>query len=56
MENSNQEFTLELATMCTDAEFSFENGNTRARGDPTEIAIINAGGQIGKNKKNLYSN
>ena len=55
VENLNQEFALELATLCTDVDFVFENGKARARGDPTEIAIINAGEQIGKNKKNLYS-
>ena len=55
VENLNQEFALELATMCTDAEVVFENGNKNARGDPTEVAILNAGAEIGKNKKNLYS-
>ena len=55
VDNSNQKFAIELATMCTDAEIIFEDGEKNARGDPTEIAIINACYQLGKNKKNLYS-
>ena len=55
VDNINQKLAIELATLCTDAEITYENGNMNARGDPTEIAILNAAQQIGKNKKSLNS-
>ena len=51
-ENSN--FAIELATMCTDCNIVYENGNTEVKGEPTEVAIVNKGIQDGKNKAELY--
>lgn len=45
---------LRLATMCTDANVQYENGEYVSVGEPTEVAIVNAGLQINENKTNLY--
>lgn len=46
---------LELATMCTDVEISYDDGKTSISGDPTEIAIVEECNKIGKTKKSLYN-
>ena len=46
---------LELATMCTDVEISYDDGKTIISGDPTEIAIVEECNKIGKTKKSLYN-
>lgn len=50
----NRDFTLELATMCTDADLKYENGKYEISGEATEKAILNAGMKNGKNKIELY--
>ena len=50
----NQDFALELATMCTDADLKYENGKYEIFGEATEKAILNAGMKDGKNKIELY--
>ena len=50
----NQDFALELATMCTDADLKYENGKYEISGEATEKAILNAGMKDGKNKIELY--
>jgi len=46
---------LELATMCTDVEITYDDGKTSISGDPTEIAIVEECNKIGKTKKSLYN-
>ena len=48
-------FAIELATMCTDVEISYDEGKTNISGDPTEIAIVEECYKRGKTKKSLYN-
>lgn len=52
---SNSNFAIELATMCTDVEVSYEDGKVNVSGDPTEIAIVEECIKNGKTKKSLYN-
>ena len=54
VDSRNQDFVLELATMCTDADLKYENGKYEISGEATEKAILNAGMKNGKNKIELY--
>ena len=49
----DNDFIIELATMCTDCEISVENGNKNVSGEPTEKAIVEKGLDIGIVKNNL---
>ena len=53
--NEDTNFTIELATLCTDVEISYDEGKTNISGDPTEIAIVNECYKLGKTKKGLYN-
>ena len=53
--NQNSNLTIELATMCTDVEMSYDNGIADISGDPTEIAIVEECYKLGKTKKSLYN-
>ena len=55
IEDRNSNLTIELATMCTDAQISYEDGKANVTGDPTEVAIINECFKLGKTKKSLYN-
>lgn len=46
---------LRLASMCTDVNIQEEFGEYVAIGEPTEVAIVNAGLNINENKDKLYS-
>lgn len=48
-------FAIELATMCTDVEISYDEGKANISGDPTEIAIVEECYKLGKTKKSLYN-
>ena len=52
---SNSNLTIELATMCTDVEVSYDDGKANISGDPTEIAIVEECYKLGKTKKSLYN-
>lgn len=52
---SSSNFAIELATMCTDVEVSYEEGKVNISGDPTEIAIVEECIKNGKTKKSLYN-
>ena len=52
---SNASLAIELATMCTDVEVSYEDGKAQITGDPTEVAIVNECYKLGKTKKSLYN-
>ena len=54
VESFDQEFTIELGTMCTDCDITYRNGNAEIDGEPTEVAIVSAGLKMNKNKDNLY--
>lgn len=47
-------FILGMASMCTDSEVDLENGELVAKGEATEIAIVNEALRMGVNKKELY--
>ncbi|MBQ9658902.1 MAG: calcium-translocating P-type ATPase, PMCA-type [Clostridia bacterium] len=49
-----QEFLLELGSMCTDANIEIENGIKAATGEPTEIAIVNKALEKNIDKEGLY--
>lgn len=53
--NSRSNFSIELATMCTDVDVSYEEGKANMSGDPTEVAIVEECMKIGKTKKSLYN-
>ena len=52
--SSNQDFAIELSTMCTDSDISYLDGKLEISGEPTEIAIVKYGLENNKNKKELY--
>ena len=54
IESYNKHFTIELATMCTDCNINYENGKKQVIGEPTEVAIVEKGLEINKNKEELY--
>ena len=51
----NSNLAIELATMCTDVEVSYDDGKVNISGDPTEIAIVEECYKLGKTKKGLYN-
>ena len=51
----NKDFAIELGTMCNDCQIIYKNKEQEILGDPTEIAIVKAGLDIGKNKSELYT-
>ena len=51
----NNDFTIELATMCTDVGIYYEEEKKHITGDPTEIAIVEECYKLGKTKKSLYN-
>ena len=52
----NPEFAIELAAMCTDCDITYKDGKTYTTGEPTELALVNAALERGKNKNELYKN
>ena len=50
----NPEFAIELAAMCTDCNITYKDGKTYTTGEPTELALVNAALERGKNKNELY--
>ncbi len=54
IESTNKNFTIELATMCTDCNINYDNGKKQVIGEPTEVAIVEKGLEINKNKEELY--
>ena len=53
--NETANLTIELATMCTDVEITYEEGKANISGDPTEVAIVEECYKLGKTKKSLYN-
>ena len=54
IESSDPSFTIELGSMCTDCDITYKQGKERTDGEPTEVAIVNAGLKLNKNKDELY--
>ena len=46
---------LEFACMCTDTELEYQNGRVVAKGEATEVAIVNSALDHGINKEELYN-
>ena len=40
IESNNDNFALELASMCTDCDIMYEKENIEVKGEPTEVAIV----------------
>ena len=55
VQSDDQDFAIELATMCTDCNITYKQGKPNVEGEPTEVAIVNAGLESNKNKDYLYS-
>jgi Ca2+-transporting ATPase len=53
--NDTTNLTIELATMCTDVEITYDGGKANISGDPTEVAIVEECYKLGKTKKSLYN-
>ena len=53
--NETTNLTIELATMCTDVEITYDDGKAKVSGDPTEVAIVEECYKLGKTKKSLYN-
>lgn len=52
--SKDENFTTELACMCTDCSIFYENGRMQVNGEPTEVALVNRALNQGKNKNELY--
>ena len=48
------EFSIELASMCTECNSMYVDGKMEVKGEPTEVAIVNKAIDIGMSKSNLY--
>lgn len=48
-------FMLQLASMCTDSIIENENQTLIAKGEPTEVAIVNEALRMNTNKNELYN-
>ena len=53
--SKNQEFASELSSMCTDCNINIEENKKIVKGEPTEIALVEYGLSINKDKNELYS-
>ncbi len=53
LQQETRRLILRLGSMCTDAHIEYENGRYEAIGEPTEVAIVNAGLTIDENKESL---
>ena len=54
IKSNNDNFALELASMCTDCDIIYENGKLDVKGEPTEIALVEGALKYNKNKTELY--
>ncbi len=53
LKQETRRLMLRLGSICTDAHIEYEGGKYVAIGEPTEVAIVNAGLSIDENKENL---
>ena len=54
IKSNNDNFVLELGSMCTDCDILYERGKTEVKGEPTEVAIVEGALKYNKNKTELY--
>ena len=54
VESNNDNFALELASMCTDCDIVYEKENIEVKGEPTEVAIVKCALKYNKNRTELY--
>lgn len=47
-------FATELACMCTDCDIQYQDGKIEVKGEPTEVALVNQGLEMQKDKNELY--
>ena len=55
VKSTDSNFAIELGTMCTDCNITYKDGKINVEGEPTEVAIVNAGLRQNKNKNELYA-
>ncbi len=56
VKSENINLCIELATMCTNCDISYENKKAFATGEATEVAIVNKALEEGIDKQELYKN
>ena len=54
IKSKEPELAIELSTMCTDCNISYNQGKTEVNGEATEIALVKNGLNNNKNKIELY--
>ena len=54
IKSNNDNFTLELASMCTDCNITYEKEKTEVKGEPTEVALVEGALKYNKDKTELY--
>ena len=54
IKSNNDNFALELGSMCTDCDIIYEKGKTEVKGEPTEVALVEGALKYNKNKTELY--
>ena len=54
IKSNNDNFTLELASMCTDCDIVYQKGKIEVKGEPTEVALVEGALKNNKNKTELY--
>ncbi len=54
IKSNNDNFALELASMCTDCDIIHEKGKTEVKGEPTEVALVEGALKYNKDKTELY--
>lgn len=52
--SKDERFTLELSSMCTDCNVTYENNKSVIEGEATEKALVEAAIKIGEDKNELY--
>ncbi len=54
IKSNNDNFALELASMCTDCDIVYNKGKTEVKGEPTEVALVEGALKYNKDKDELY--
>ena len=54
IKSNNDNFTLELASMCTDCNITYEKEKKEVKGEPTEVALVEGALKYNKDKTELY--
>ena len=54
IKSKDDNFSLELASMCTDCDIVYNKGKLDVKGEPTEVALVESALKYNKNKTELY--